>query len=161
VRRWLATTGCRLLCSVGLGAGWSLRVPCWRVKNTRVAGVYPCSCSQALCVACQPWGLAGGSIVVLASACRQHYLWAVLYFKFTWCAILVRFSNIGSHNNVFQKTQSQWYFTSYLTYYKVVFLPKHAIKKAGILTDKALTDHWSRKECTGETAMKHWLLNSV
>jgi len=32
VRRWLATMECRLLCSAGLGAGWSSLGPCWRLK---------------------------------------------------------------------------------------------------------------------------------
>jgi len=32
MRRWLATMGCRLLCSAGLGASWSFQGPCWQVK---------------------------------------------------------------------------------------------------------------------------------
>jgi len=50
-------------------------------KNTRMAGGYPRSYSQVLCEACQHWGVAGGSIVVLVGACRRRYLWAVLQYS--------------------------------------------------------------------------------
>ena len=46
----LSRPGCRLILAKSLLTS----------KNTRVAGVYPRSYSQALCVACQHWGLAGG-----------------------------------------------------------------------------------------------------
>jgi len=50
-------------------------------KNTCVAGGYPRTYSQVLCVACQHWGLAGGSIVVLASACVRRYLIIIILFN--------------------------------------------------------------------------------
>ena len=65
VRRWLATMGCRLLCSAGLGA---LMRSLLMSKNTCMAGSYPRSYSQVLCRASQHWGFAGGSIVALVSA---------------------------------------------------------------------------------------------
>ena len=65
----LSRPGCRLILARSLLTS----------KNTCVAGVYPRSYSQALCVTCQHWGLAGGSIVVFASACGRRYLLAVLY----------------------------------------------------------------------------------
>jgi len=59
MRRWLATMaavlsrlGCRLILARSL----------LKSKNTHVAGVYPHSYFQALCVACQHWDLAGGSL---------------------------------------------------------------------------------------------------
>ena len=79
----LSRPGCRLILARSLLTS----------KNTCVAGVYPCSYSQALCMACQHWGLTGGLIVVLASACERRYLWAVLYspprqalYTITWTA---------------------------------------------------------------------------
>jgi len=45
VRRWLATMECRLLSSAGLGAGWSLLSPCWRLKIlTWLAVIHAVTC---------------------------------------------------------------------------------------------------------------------
>ena len=60
----LSRPGCRLILAMSL----------LTTKNTHVAGDYPRSYSQALCRACQHWGLAGGSIVALANTCRRRYL---------------------------------------------------------------------------------------
>ena len=50
----LSRPGCRLILARSLLTS----------KNTRVAGVYARSYSQALCVVCQHWGFLGGSIVI-------------------------------------------------------------------------------------------------
>ena len=60
----LSRPGCRLILAISL----------LTTKNTRVAAGYSRSYSQVLCRASQHWGLAGGSIVALASTCGQRYL---------------------------------------------------------------------------------------
>jgi len=69
----ISRPGCRLILAMFL----------LTTTNTRVGGDYPRSYSQVLCRECQHWGLAGGSIVELASTCGRRYLWAVLYRPIT------------------------------------------------------------------------------
>ena len=74
VRRWLATMECSAAVLSRPGCRLILAMSLLTTKNTRVAGDYPRSYLQVLCRACQHWGLAGGSIVALASTCGRRYL---------------------------------------------------------------------------------------